>query len=69
MAPANRRTFLTDVGRGMLATGLGVSLAHDLGVSITFADEGTASIPPGRSDADHSGRKSSADVGGQDSEG
>ena len=33
MHPTNRREFLSDVGRGMLAAGLGTSLANDLGFS------------------------------------
>jgi len=47
MAPSNRRTFLSDVGRGMLAAGLGASLAQDLGFSTAFADQGSDSIPLG----------------------
>ncbi len=47
MTPANRREFLSDVGRGMLAAGLGASLANDLGVSTAFAKEGADSIPLG----------------------
>lgn len=43
----NRREFLSDVGRGMLATGLGVSLAQDLGFSTAFAEQGSDSIPLG----------------------
>ncbi len=31
MTPTNRRAFMSDVGRGMLAAGLGTSLANDLG--------------------------------------
>ena len=44
MAPVNRRAFLSDVGRGMLAAGLGASLASDLGFSVAFANEGAESI-------------------------
>ena len=44
MTPANRREFMSDVGRGMLAAGLGASLATDLGFSTAFADE-PAEIP------------------------
>lgn len=44
MNPTNRREFLTDVGRGMLATGLGASLATDLGFSTAFAAEGSTAI-------------------------
>jgi hypothetical protein len=43
----NRRAFLSDVGRGMLAAGLGTSLANDLGFSTSFANEGTDAIPLG----------------------
>jgi hypothetical protein len=48
MTPTNRRAFLTDVGRGMLAAGLGTSLANDLGFSTAFAAEGSDSIPLGQ---------------------
>ena len=51
MASTNRRLFLSDVGRGMLAAGLGASLATDLGFSTAFADHGAESIPLG----DHAG--------------
>ena len=44
MNPTNRREFLSDVGRGMLATGLGASLAADLGFSTAFAAEGSTAI-------------------------
>lgn len=47
MAPSTRRAFLSDVGRGMLAAGLGSSLASDLGYSPTFAGEGSDAIPLG----------------------
>lgn len=47
MAQQNRRGFLSDVGRGMLAAGLGVSLANDLGFPVTFATEGTEGIALG----------------------
>ncbi len=47
MAPSTRRAFLSDVGRGMLAAGLGSSLAHDLGFSTAFAAEGAQTIPLG----------------------
>jgi hypothetical protein len=43
----NRRAFLSDVGRGMLAAGLGTALANDLGFSTTFANEGSDRIPLG----------------------
>ena len=48
MAPTNRRAFLSDVGRGMLAAGLGASLAGELGCSTAFAFKGTEGIPLGR---------------------
>lgn len=47
MVPTNRRAFLTDVGRGMLAAGLGTALAGDLGFSIAFAEQGSDAIPLG----------------------
>lgn len=47
MTPTNRRAFLSDIGRGMLAAGLGTSVATDLGFSTTFAQEGSDSIPLG----------------------
>jgi hypothetical protein len=47
MNPSNRRAFLSDVGRGMLAAGLGASLATDLGFSSAFAEQGGDSIPLG----------------------
>ena len=47
MNPSNRRAFLSDVGRGMLAAGLGASLAADLGFSTAFAEQGNDSIPLG----------------------
>ena len=47
MTPTNRRAFLSDVGRGMLAAGLGASLANDLGFSTAFAEQGSDSIPLG----------------------
>lgn len=47
MATANRRAFLSDVGRGMLAAGLGTSLANDLGYSTAFAAQGADSIALG----------------------
>jgi hypothetical protein len=47
MFPTNRRAFLSDVGRGMLAAGLGTSLAGDLGISTAFAQQGSESIPLG----------------------
>ena len=47
MMPTNRRAFLSDVGRGMLAAGLGASVAHDLGFSTAFAEQGSLSVPLG----------------------
>ncbi len=47
MTPTNRRGFLSDVGRGMLAAGLGTALANDLGSSAAFADQGSDAIPLG----------------------
>ena len=47
MTPTNRRAFLSDVGRGMLAAGLGASLANDLGFSTAFAEQGSNAIPLG----------------------
>ena len=47
MTPTNRRGFLSDVGRGMLAAGLGASLANDLGFSTAFAAQGSNAIPLG----------------------
>src|SRR5580704_8217763 len=47
MTPKNRRVFLTDVGKGMLAAGVGVSLANDLGFSTAFAEQGSDAIPLG----------------------
>ncbi|WP_010585953.1 hypothetical protein [Schlesneria paludicola] len=48
MTSSSRRTFLTDVGRGMLAAGLGTTLANDLGFSIGFASDATEGIPLGK---------------------
>lgn len=39
MGPHSRRKFLDNVGRGMLMTGLGASLALDLGVGNAFSKE------------------------------
>ncbi|MCA9120617.1 MAG: hypothetical protein H6822_35405 [Planctomycetaceae bacterium] len=44
MSPSNRREFLSDVGRGMLAAGFGGALASELGASTLFASEGSDSI-------------------------
>lgn len=40
MAMRARRTFLRDVGAGMLAAGLGSGLPRELGLSLAFADDG-----------------------------
>jgi len=47
MVPTTRRAFFTDVGRGMLAAGLGASLANDLGFSTAFAEQGSDSLQLG----------------------
>jgi hypothetical protein len=47
MIATDRRAFLTDIGRGMLAAGLGTSLANDLGFSTAFAEKGPDSVPLG----------------------
>lgn len=47
MNRTNRRLFLSDVGCGMLAAGLGTALANDLGFSVAFANEGSDAIPLG----------------------
>lgn len=47
MAPSTRRAFLSDVGRGMLAAGLGAGLASEMGFSTAFADRGPDSLPLG----------------------
>ena len=47
MVPNTRRRFLSDVGQGMLAAGLGASLANDLGFSTAFAADGADSLPFG----------------------
>ena len=46
MVTSSRRVFLSDVGRGMLAAGLGASLANDLGFSTAFAERGTEALLP-----------------------
>lgn len=45
--PKTRRSFMSDVGHGMLAAGLGTSLANDLGFSTAFAEENLNQIPLG----------------------
>jgi hypothetical protein len=47
MKTSTRRTFLSDVGYGMLAAGVGASLASDLGCSTSFAAQGSDAIPLG----------------------
>jgi hypothetical protein len=47
MVTTNRRAFLSNVGSGMLAIGLGSQLANDLGFSTAFAKEDGDSIPLG----------------------
>jgi len=47
MTPKNRRVFLSDVGRGMLVAGIGVTVANDLGFSTAFADRGPESLSLG----------------------
>lgn len=51
MSATTRRKFLESVGGGMLLTGLGASLCHDLGVRPAFAEEGPGSLAFGRYDA------------------
>jgi hypothetical protein len=41
MVQRDRRAFLADVGRGVVAASIGASLASDLGFPTAFADEGT----------------------------
>jgi len=48
MFPASRREFLQEVGSGMLAAGLGASLAADLGFSTAFGAQGAEKIPLGQ---------------------
>ncbi|HBO51901.1 MAG TPA: hypothetical protein DD471_07955, partial [Planctomycetes bacterium] len=40
MSQRSRREFLADVGRGMLAGSVGVSLAAELGLGSVFAEDG-----------------------------
>ena len=44
MFQRNRREFLADVGRGVVASSIGASLASDLGFSTAFADEGAERV-------------------------
>lgn len=47
MTPSNRRAFMQDIGRGMLAAGLGASLAGDLGIQTSFASDADLGVPLG----------------------
>lgn len=47
MNSSSRRVFLLDVGRGMLAAGLGASLANDFGFSTAFADRSPETVSLG----------------------
>src|SRR5262245_55068086 len=40
MTGRSRREFLADVGRGMVAAGVGSAVAADLGLGVAFADQG-----------------------------
>ena len=51
MTPTNRRQFLESVGRGMIAVGVGAAVAHDLGFSTAFADDGKDSLAFGEYDS------------------
>ena len=52
MAATNRRaSFWNPVGCGMLAAGLGATLAQELGFSTAFAGEGAAALSFGPYDA------------------
>jgi len=44
----SRREFLADVGRGMLISSVGSTLAFDLGLTPVFADEGTGRLSFGK---------------------
>ncbi len=46
----SRRSFLADVGRGMLVASVGTSLAADLGVSPAWGVEAAAGVKPGSLD-------------------
>ena len=48
MSRSNRREFLADVGRGMLVASVGYSLASDLGLTPSFADEPAQPLSFGR---------------------
>ena len=51
MIHPSRRQFLDSVGRGMLVAGLGVTVAHDLGFGVAFANEGPDTLKFGKYDA------------------
>lgn len=51
MTATHRREFLESVGRGMLAAGLGATLASDLGFSTAFANEGADALSFGAYDS------------------
>lgn len=51
MTPTNRRQFLESVGRGMIAVGVGAAVAHDLGFSTAFANDGADSLAFGPYDS------------------
>jgi hypothetical protein len=51
MAVTNRRSFLESVGCGMLAAGLGSTLAQELGFSTSFAGESDAALAFGPYDS------------------
>lgn len=44
MNQRTRRAFLTEVGKGMLVAGLGLSLAHELGATTTWIDDGPEAL-------------------------
>lgn len=51
MSTSTRRQFLDEVGRGMLAAGIGSALAADLGCSTAFAADGDSELHFGPYDA------------------
>lgn len=51
MYSANRREFLSQVGRGMIVAGIGATVAGDLGFSTAFAEQGTDALSFGEYDA------------------
>lgn len=50
MYTANRREFLSQVGRGMIVAGIGATVASDLGFSTAFAEQGSESLSFGEYD-------------------